>query len=139
MKLGGDSKIELIRGVPLFAEASKADLAEIAAIADEVDLPAGKTLIKEGDSAREFFVLIEGTADVMQGDEQIGKIMGPGDFFGEIALISKAPRTATITTTSPVRALVITDRAFRQLLEHHPQIAVAVLTALAERLALDAL
>ena len=61
--------------------------------------------------------------------------MGPGDFFGEIALISKAPRTATITTTSPVRALVITDRAFRQLLEHSPEIAVGVLTALAERLA----
>ena len=61
--------------------------------------------------------------------------MGPGDFFGEIALISKAPRTATITTTSPVRALVITDRAFRQLLEHSPQIAISVLSALAERLA----
>ena len=62
-------------------------------------------------------------------------MMGPGDFFGEIALISKAPRTATITTTSPVRALVITDRAFRHLLDHSPEIAVGVLTALAERLA----
>ena len=70
-----------------------------------------------------------------QGGKKIGKMMGPGDFFGEIALVSKAPRTATITTTSPVRALVITDRAFRQLLEHSPQIAVTVLTALAERLA----
>ena len=65
--------------------------------------------------------------------------MGPGDFFGEIALISKAPRTATVMTTSPVRALVIMDRAFRQLLEHSPQIAVVALTALAERLAADSL
>ena len=61
--------------------------------------------------------------------------LGPGDFAGEIALIAKMPRTATITTTSPVRALVITDRAFRQLLEHSPQIQIGVLSALAERLA----
>ena len=139
MQLGDNSKIDLIKGVPLFAGASKAELAEIAAIADEVDLPAGKTLIAEGDSGREFFVLIDGTADVTQGGEQIGRIMGPGDFFGEIALISKAPRTATIVTASPVRALVITDRAFRHLLDHAPSIQIAVLTALAERLAPTAL
>ena len=137
MKLGHNSKIDLIKGVPLFANASKSELAEIAAIADEVDLPAGRTLIEEGGSGREFFVLIDGAADVTQGGTQIRKIMGPGDFFGEIALVSKAPRTATVTTSSPVRALVITDRAFRQLLEHSPAIAVTVLTALAERLASD--
>ena len=135
MKLGHNSKIDLIKGVPLFSGASKAELAAVAAIADEVDLPAGRTLITEGDSGREFFVLIDGTADVTQGGRQIGNIMGPGDFFGEIALVSKAPRTATITTTSPVRALVITDRAFRHLLDRSPEIAVTVLTALAERLA----
>ncbi|HUQ21578.1 MAG TPA: cyclic nucleotide-binding domain-containing protein [Gaiellaceae bacterium] len=135
MKLGHNSKVDLIKGVPLFAEASKGHLAEIAAIADEVDLPEGKTLIAEGDTGREFFVLIDGTADVTQGGKQIGRMMGPGDFFGEIALVAKAPRTATVTTTSPVRALVITDRAFRQLLEQSPEIAVVVLTALAERLA----
>jgi CRP-like cAMP-binding protein len=139
VKLGANSKIDLIKGVPLFSGASKAELAEIAAIADEVDLPEGKTLIKEGDSGREFFILIDGTADVTQGGKKIGRMMGPGDFFGEIALISKAPRTATITTTSPVRALVVTDRAFRQLLKHSPEIAVGVLTALAERLAPTAL
>ncbi len=134
MKLGDNSKIDLIKGVPLFSGASKGQLAEIAAIADEVDLPAGKTLIQEGDTGREFFILIEGAADVTQGGRKI-RTMGAGDFFGEIALISKAPRTATVTTTSPVRALVITDRAFRQLLDHSPEIAVTVLTALAERLA----
>jgi CRP-like cAMP-binding protein len=135
VKLGNNSKIDLIKGVPLFSGASKAELAQIASIADEVDLPEGKTLIKEGDRGREFFILIDGTADVTQGGEKIGRMMGPGDFFGEIALVSKAPRTATITTTSPVRALVVTDRAFRQLLEKSPEIAVGVLTALAERLA----
>jgi CRP/FNR family cyclic AMP-dependent transcriptional regulator len=134
VKLRDTTKIDLIKRVPLFSGASKSELAQIAAIADEVDLPADKTLITEGDTGREFFALIEGTADVTQGGRKI-RTMGPGDFFGEIALISKAPRTATIVTTSPVRALVITDRAFRQLLEQSPEIAVTVLTALAERLA----
>ena len=134
MKLGANSKIDLIRRVPLFSSASKPQLAEIASIADEIDLPAGKTIIKEGDTGREFFVLIEGTADVERGGRKVAEI-GPGDFVGEIALIAKTPRNATITTTSPVRALVITDRAFRQLLDHSPQIQIGVLTALAERLA----
>ena len=134
MRLGRNSKIDLIKGVPLFASASKQELGEIASIADEIDLPEGKVLIKEGDTGREFFVLIEGTAEVTRGGRKVASI-GPGDFFGEIALISRTPRNATITTTSPVRALVITDRAFRQLLDHSPQIQIGVLSALAERLA----
>jgi CRP-like cAMP-binding protein len=134
VQLGHNSKVDLIKGVPLFSSSSKSELAEIAKIADEVDLPEGKVVIKEGDSGREFIVLIEGTAEVERGGRKVADI-GPGDFVGEIALIAKTPRNATITTTSPVRALVITDRAFRQLLDHSPQIAVSVLTALAERLA----
>src|SRR5215210_495312 len=132
--MGHNSKIDLIKRVPLFSSASKSELAEIASIADEIDLPEGKTLIVEGDSGREFFVLVEGSAEVVRGGRNVAAL-GPGDFFGEIALIAKTPRNATITTTSPVRALVITDRAFRQLLDHSPQIAVTVLVALAERLA----
>jgi CRP/FNR family cyclic AMP-dependent transcriptional regulator len=134
MRLGHNSKIDLIKAVPLFSSASKQELAEIASIADEIDLPEGKVLIQEGDSGREFFVLVDGTADVERGGKKVATI-GPGDFFGEISLISKTPRNATITTTSPVEALVITDRAFRTLLDHAPQIQIAVLTALAERLA----
>ena len=134
MQLGHNTKIDLIKSVPLFSSASKQELAQIASIADEIDFPEGKVLIREGDSGREFFVLIDGAAEVQRGGKKVAAI-GPGDFFGEIALISKTPRNATITTTSPVRSLVITDRAFRQLLDRSPQIAVGVLTALAERLA----
>ena len=134
MQLGHNTKIDLIKRVPLFSSASKHELEEIASIADEIDLPAGRAVISEGDAGREFFVLIDGTADVERAGKKVASI-GPGDFFGEIALIAKTPRNATITTTSPVRALVITDRAFRQLLDHSPQIAIGVLTALAERLA----
>src|SRR5262245_35328070 len=134
MRLGHNSKIDLIKRVPLFATASKPELEEIASIADEIDLPEGKVVIKEGDTGREFLVFIEGTADVERGGRKLASL-GPGDFAGEIALIAKMPRTATITTTSAVRALVITDRAFRQLLDHSPQIQIRVLNALAERLA----
>src|ERR671910_1891991 len=134
MQLGHNSKIDLIKRVPLFSSASKHELEEIASTADEIDLPEGKTLIKEGDTGREFFVLIDGNAEVERGGKKVASI-GPGDFFGEISLIAKTPRNATITTTSPVRALVITDRAFRTLLDHAPQIQIGVLTALAERLA----
>jgi CRP-like cAMP-binding protein len=134
VQLGHNSKIDLIKRVPLFSSASKKELEEIASLADEIDLPEGRQVIVEGDTGHEFFVLVEGTADVERGGKKVASI-GPGDFFGEIALIAKTPRSATIRTTSPVRALVITDRAFRQLLDLSPQIAVGVLTALAERLA----
>jgi CRP/FNR family transcriptional regulator, cyclic AMP receptor protein len=134
MQLGHNSKIDLIKRVPLFSSASKSELADIASIADEMDFPEGKTLIREGETGREFFVLVDGTAEVERSGKKVASI-GPGDFFGEIALIAHTPRNATITTTSAARALVITDRAFRQLLDRQPQIAVGVLTALAERLA----
>ena len=134
MQLGHNTKIDLIKRVPLFGSSSKHELEEIAKIADEIDLPEGRAVITEGETGREFFVLVEGTAEVVRGGKKVAAI-GPGDFFGEIALIAKTPRNATITTTSPVRALVITDRAFRQLLDRSPQIAVGVLQALAERLA----
>ena len=134
MQLGHNSKIDLIKRVPLFSAASKSELADIAGIADEMDFPEGKALIREGETGREFFVLVEGTADVERGGAKVDSI-GAGDFFGEIALVAHTPRNATVTTTSAARALVITDRAFRQLIDRQPQIAVGVLTVLAERLA----
>ena len=134
MRLGQNKKIDLIKRAPLFAPAKKSELEKIAMIADEIDLPEGKVLIKEGDQGREFFVLIEGTARVERDGKKIADI-GPGDFFGEIALIAKTPRNATITATSPVRALVITDRDFRRLLDEQHDVAVTVLVALADRLA----
>ncbi len=129
-----NEKVELIKKVPLFAGCSKRELEEIAHIADEIDLREGKEMTKEGSRGREFFVLLEGDADVTKDGRSINKL-GAGDFFGEIALVSDSPRTATVTATSPVRALVITDRSFRRLLEQTPEIQRKVLVALAERLA----
>lgn len=131
-----NAKVELIKRVPLFSECSRRDLAEIAGIADEIDLREGKELTTEGRPGREFFVLIEGDADVKKGSRRINR-MGPGDFFGEISLVTNRPRTATVVATSPVRALVITDRSFRTLLEHQPEIQGKVMSALAARLGPD--
>ena len=129
-----NQKVELIKRVPLFANCSKRELQQIAGIADEIDLREGKVLTEQGKPGREFFVMLEGSADVAKDGKRINRL-GDGDFFGEIALVSRSPRTATVTATSPVRALVITDRAFRQLLEDTPEIQRKVLEALAARLA----
>jgi cAMP-dependent protein kinase regulator len=129
-----NQKVELIKRAPLFAGLSKRELEEIAGIADEIDLREGKELTTQGKSAREFFVLLEGSADVTKDGRKINEL-GDGDFFGEIALVSHSPRTATVTATAPIRALVITDRSFRRLLEDSPEIQLKVLEALAERLA----
>lgn len=123
-----------MKNVPLFAGCSKRELAELATLADEIDLPEGKELTKEGAIGREFFVLIEGTAEVRRKKKKIATL-GPGDFLGEIALVHRSPRTATVKATSPVRVLVVTEGKFRNVLERHPQIQLKVLQALAERLA----
>ncbi len=134
MKIGHDSKIEAMANVPLFSRCSKSELRRIAQIADEVDIRTGRTLTKEGARGREFFILLEGTVDVRR-DTRLLPSLGPGDFLGEIALIADVPRTATVTATTPVRALVITDRAFRELLRTSPGIQGKILEAVAARLA----
>jgi CRP-like cAMP-binding protein len=138
VRLRKNAKIELLKGVPLFGRCSKKELAEIATIADEIDLPEGRQLTKEGGRGREFFVLLEGNADVRRKRRKV-KSLGPGDFLGEIALVTRTPRTATVTTTSPVRALVVTEQNFRRLLERSPDVQIKVLEALAERVAATSL
>ena len=134
MRLHKDAKVELIKKVPLFSRLSKDSLQQVASIADEIDLTEGKELTREGDRGREFFVLLEGQAEVRKGSDVLNTL-GEGDFLGEIALVTKQPRTATVTTTSPVRALVITERDFAELLRRSPDVGQGVLEALAERVA----
>ena len=134
MPLRKDAKVELIKQVPLFSRCSKKELQEIAKLADEVDLREGKQLTREGDRGREFFVLLDGGAEVRRKGRKI-RTLGKGDFLGEIALVSKAPRTATVTLTEPARALVITAASFDRLMRQSPEIQRGVLEALAERLA----
>jgi CRP/FNR family cyclic AMP-dependent transcriptional regulator len=138
VRLGGNQKIDLIRKVPLFARCSRTELKEIALLADEIDLHEGTEMTRQGAPGREFFVLLDGTADVKKNRRRVNTL-GPGDFFGEIALVSREPRTATVIATSPVRALVITDRSFRRLLDDAPRVQTKVMEAMAERLAPETL
>jgi CRP/FNR family transcriptional regulator, cyclic AMP receptor protein len=138
VRLRKDAKTELLKRVPLFAHCSKRELETIGGIADEIDLNEGRELMREGAPGREFFVLIEGQADVLKGGRKINTL-GSGDFFGEIALVHKRPRTATVKAASPIRTLVVTERNFRRLLEQNPEVQRKVLLALAERVAPTAL
>jgi CRP-like cAMP-binding protein len=133
VQLRKNTKLDLLKRVPLFAELSKRDLEEVSKIADEIDFKEGKNLTTEGAAGREFFVIVEGTAEVSRGQRKL-RTLSDGDFFGEISLITKLPRTATVTTVSPLRALVVTDRSFRSLLQRQPAIQTKVLSALGERL-----
>ena len=133
MRLRKDAKTELIKRAPLFSQCSKREFEAISSIADEIDLKEGKELTRQGKPGREFFVLVEGTADVIKNDRKVSTLKAM-DFFGEIALIHQSPRTATVKATSPVRALVITDRNFRRLMTEQPEIQRKVLEALAERI-----
>ena len=137
MPLRRDAKVELLKKVPLFAECSKSELRELAKSADELDVREGTILTREGKPGREFFVLISGTAKVTKNGRKVADL-GPGDWLGEIALITDSPRTATVTATSPVDLLVITDRRFRTVVETMPSIALKVLSSVGERLSRDA-
>jgi CRP-like cAMP-binding protein len=137
MRLGKDGKVQLIKKVPLFSRLSKKELEQVARIADELDLPKGKVLAKEGAAGREFFVLLQGTADVTKDNRRINT-MSSGEFFGEIALVAKVPRTATVTATSDVRVLVINERDFSALLKDSPEVGVGVAEVLVERVELPA-
>ncbi len=137
MALRSNAKIELLKSVPLFAGCSKNELRQLAKTADEIDLRQGTVLTREGRPGREFFVLIDGTAEVTKKGKKIADL-GPGDWLGEIALITDSPRTATVTATSAVDVLVITDRRFRSVVETMPSIALKVLACVGERLTSDA-
>jgi CRP/FNR family cyclic AMP-dependent transcriptional regulator len=137
MRLHKDAKAELIRSLPLFADCTPGEVAEVAAIADEIDLGAGRKLATEHADGQEFVVIIEGTADVTQDDAVINTLQS-GDFFGEISLVTGTPRTASVVATSAVHALVIEGHAFRRLLDDSPGISEKVNRALAQRTSDDA-
>jgi CRP-like cAMP-binding protein len=128
-----NAKVELIKRVPLFSGLSKRELDEVASIADEIAIDQGTELTHEGAAGHEFFVLVEGNADVRRKGRKVNTLRS-GDFLGEIALVTGAPRTATVTTTAPARMLVITARDFKALLRSMPPLQLKILEAIASRL-----
>jgi len=128
-----DEKIEKLRRVPLFAGFGKRELERLGMLTDEVDLPAGRVLMQQGDRGEELFVLMRGAARVERdGRELVG--LHASDFFGEIALVDGGPRTATVTLTEDSALLVVGRGQFQQLLEEFPEVRMQVLEALARRI-----
>jgi CRP/FNR family transcriptional regulator, cyclic AMP receptor protein len=134
--LSKNEKVELLRRIPLFAACTRRELIEVALVADEREAGADEVLMEQGQPGREFFLLIDGTVVVRRHGRKLANL-GPGDWFGEIALLTFKPRSATVTAISPCRLLVIQDRSFRQVVEASPRIALRVLGSVSQRLERD--
>jgi CRP-like cAMP-binding protein len=128
-----DDKATALGRAPLFTHLARGELVELAKVTEDMEVADGKVLAREGEIGREFFVIVDGEVAIAKGGEEINRL-GPGDFFGEIALIWESPRrTATVTAAGPVRFFVLTRQAFRSLIDHHPDIEEKVLGAIEER------
>ena len=126
------SYIEHLGSLPLFSSCSKRELQRIARAGDEAIVPAGKLLIDQGDIGREAYVIIEGTAVVKRGGRKIATL-GAGDHFGELALLDRGPRTATVIAETDLKVFVLTARKFNGVLVEVPAIAHKLLASLATR------
>ena len=127
-----DHKLELLKRVPLFKDLSAHDLDQVELNSEEVDVPAGQVLTREGAPGSDFFLISDGSVRIDHGGQTV-RTMGAGDFLGEIALIDDSPRTATATTETPTKLIVLSRREFRSLMDGHPSIEAAVLRCLIER------
>lgn len=121
-----------LKKFPLFAELSDQERQQIGQWADEVEVPEGKHLIDQGQFGYEFFVIEEGKAEVRRGDDVIAQL-GPGDFFGEIALLEADRRTASVIATEPLRTIVMTRQQFISMEADMPSVASQIRQAIEDR------
>ena len=132
MLFSHDTKADALAACPFFEGLSRNELLEIAKVTEDLEVEAGKALTREGQSGSEFFVIVDGDVSVTKEGQEI-RTLGPGDFFGEIALLEDTPRTATVTAKTPLRFFVLTRQAFRSMLAHQPKLEEKVVAALEER------
>jgi CRP-like cAMP-binding protein len=128
-----DSKVDLIATVPLFQGLGRAELAEVAQLMDEVDVPAGHTLMRQGENGHQMMVVARGRVAVDRNGKRINEL-GPGGAVGEMALISEGPRNATVTTMEPSLLLVADHRGFHSLMDVSPTIRLRVFEGLANKI-----
>lgn len=127
-------KVSRLKALPLFEDLSRRQLIQVARLTDDLDVPSGTVLCKEGSRGDEFFVIIEGEAGVTRRGQRLATLRS-GEFFGEIAVIEPVRRTATVTAVTPLRFFIVSEREFRSLLDANPQIERKVLRTVARRLA----
>ena len=121
-----------LRSIPLFESLTSEERRAIAPHADEIDVREGTELVRQGEFAYEFFVIEEGTAEVLRDGERIAEL-GPGDFLGEMGIVGKVVRNATVVTTSPARVIVMTEQALRSMASTNPAVADRITAAVEER------
>jgi CRP/FNR family cyclic AMP-dependent transcriptional regulator len=126
-------RVQLLRNVNLFSACSAKELGRIAALADVVDVEEGRVLTREGHPGGEFFVISDGEASAKVGRKKVATLQA-GDFFGEMSLLDRGPRSATVTAETPMRLLVVDPRSFASLVDEVPSVACKIMRALAERL-----
>ena len=124
--------VKRLDSIELFNKLSKDQKAEVARQSGEIDIEAGRRLVSEGRFGYEFFVIENGTAEVVRGEDHIADL-GPGDFFGEMALLGDTTRNADVITSSAMTALVMTDTAFRSLTRKMPDVAEEIRAACRRR------
>ncbi len=125
--------IDMLRAVPLFSACTLAELRMIANLGTQITVPAGTQLTVQGKPGSEFFLVIDGKAICVIDGRKVADF-GPGDFFGEMALLTKGPRSATITAMSDMELLVLSPAEFVSLLDDSPRVAVKMLGRLADRI-----
>ena len=128
-----DTKVEALKRAPLFQGLSRKELVQLARLSEDLEVPPGNVLCKEGETGQEFFVIIDGKVEVKAKGKRVASL-GAGDFVGEIALLERIPRTATVTAETPLRFFVLTRESFRHLVDQNPTVERKVLRALALRL-----
>ena len=126
-----------LKVVPLFASLSDDDLQAITTLAGETSVAEGQDLVRQGDFSYEFFAIEEGSADVLRGDEKVGEL-SPGDYFGEIGLLERELRSATVRATSPMRLITLTSWDMKRLEKRIPDAVQEIRRVIDERKAATA-
>ena len=133
MTLTTDHRVALLRTVGLFDGIGPDDLAMVASRTVEVDFPAGRAIVRQGEVGTGFFLIATGTARVIRDGETVAEL-GPGDFFGELSLLDGGPRIATVTAETATTCLALASWEFEEVLMAQPRLAVAILKGVARRL-----
>jgi CRP-like cAMP-binding protein len=129
---GRNQYLDHLAAVPLFAACSHKELQRIARASDETELPAGRVLMRQGESGRECFVIVDGEVKIERNGKKVATV-GAGSCIGEMSLLDKGPRTATAIAQTPLTVLVLGPREFSGVLEEVPGLARKLLAALATR------
>jgi len=126
-------KIDTLASIGLFGACSRYQLTQLASMFDEVTRSAGSVLTREGETGKEFFVIVDGSATASVSGTELATL-GTGDFFGEMSLLDRAPRAATVTATTELELLVADARSFFALVETAPSVGMRMMRTMSERI-----